>query len=153
MEHVPASLVRDLLHHRRVGHGQACGAARFTRTQVDELIAFANRADVLDDRARIANGLHHGVIHQLISIGMSLQSVLSLVPRLHGAISRLDETVRQLRAVVFDLQSPVPECPLRNDFCTRQPISWKALKSHWSCRCRGPRTPRHRRRWPTKPKR
>ncbi|KJF21302.1 histidine kinase [Rhodococcus sp. ACPA4] len=68
---------------------------------------------VLADRDRIARDLHDNVIQRLFASGMSLQSTLpdSDLPDSARAIvtrslEQLDQTVREIRTTIFDLQTP-----------------------------------------------
>ena len=63
-----------------------------------------------EDRDRIARDLHDSVIQRLFAIGLSLQGTARLVERpeavrrIAEAIERLDETIRQLRKAIFDIE-------------------------------------------------
>ncbi|NMM89307.1 histidine kinase [Rhodococcus sp. SRB_17] len=68
---------------------------------------------VLADRDRIARDLHDNVIQRLFASGMSLQSTLpdsSLPVSARAIVTRsleqLDQTVREIRTTIFDLQTP-----------------------------------------------
>lgn len=67
---------------------------------------------VLEDRERIARDLHDTVIQRMFAAGLSLQSIAAretdgeTADRLHRIIDDLDETVRQIRTTVFELQRP-----------------------------------------------
>jgi signal transduction histidine kinase len=67
--------------------------------------------DVLADRDRIAGDLHDHVIQRLFAAGMSLQGIVrrSSDPSARGRVTRvvgqLDETVREIRTSIFDLQT------------------------------------------------
>lgn len=71
----------------------------------------ARQLDVFADRDRIARDLHDQVIQRLFATGMALQSVLrrSGDPDVQRLVSRavddLDETVREIRSVIFDLHT------------------------------------------------
>ncbi len=62
-----------------------------------------------EDRERIARDLHDTVIQRLFAVGLSLQSVakridsLEIQDRIRHEIDHLDETIRQVRATIFDL--------------------------------------------------
>jgi signal transduction histidine kinase len=103
------------------------GAAVFTGAELTAATDFAGRAAValelrhgreqgsalqlLADRGRIARDLHEQVIQQLFSTGMQLQSVLDTLPpgrtaaRMDAAVAGLDDTIDQIRRIVFTLQS------------------------------------------------
>ncbi len=63
-----------------------------------------------EDRDRIARDLHDSVIQRLFAIGLSLQGTARLVERpeavmrIGEAIHKLDETIRQLRKAIFDIE-------------------------------------------------
>jgi signal transduction histidine kinase len=104
------------------------GGALFTQQDEDLVVALASVAAVavdnarlhqrvtdlavLEDRERIARELHDTVIQRLFAIGLSLQASLPMVEdagaaaRLETVVDDLDETVRQVRAVIFDLAEP-----------------------------------------------
>ncbi len=63
-----------------------------------------------EDRDRIARDLHDSIIQRLFAIGLSLQGTAHMVDRpeavsrIGDAINNLDETIRQLRTAIFDLE-------------------------------------------------
>jgi len=63
-----------------------------------------------EDRDRIARDLHDTVIQRLFAVGLALQGTVKLVEnpdvagRIADAITKLDETIRQLRSAIFDLE-------------------------------------------------
>lgn len=67
------------------------------------------RVAVLEDRERIARELHDQVIQRLLAAGMSLQALPSAeleqraARRIGEVVTELDEVIRQIRAVIFDL--------------------------------------------------
>ena len=67
-------------------------------------------AALTEDRDRIARDLHDSVIQRLFAIGLSLQGTARLVERpeavmrIGEAIDKLDETIRQLRKAIFDIE-------------------------------------------------
>ncbi len=69
------------------------------------------RLAVLEDRDRIALDLHDHVIQRLFAAGLSLQSLASgtdrpeHVERLGRVVADLDETIRQVRSSIFELQN------------------------------------------------
>ena len=71
----------------------------------------AHRLELLEDRDRIARDLHDLVIQRLFATGMSLQGATALIrdpeveQRIHQAVDALDETIRDIRSVIFTLQS------------------------------------------------
>ncbi len=65
---------------------------------------------LLEDHERIARDLHDHVIQRLFAAGMSLEAVVSrsddaeVTSRVARVVDDLDDTIRQLRSVIFDLQ-------------------------------------------------
>ena len=63
-----------------------------------------------EDRDRIARDLHDSVIQRLFAIGLSLQGTARLVERpeavmrIGEAIDKIDDTIRQLRKAIFDIE-------------------------------------------------
>ncbi len=104
------------------------GSEPFTPEEVPLLVSFADQVaialelatkqwaqrqlDVYSDRERIARDLHDHVIQRLFAVGMNLQSTMRRVAsssaqgRLQQAVAQLDDTVREIRTTIFDLQSP-----------------------------------------------
>jgi len=66
---------------------------------------------VYEDRDRLARDLHDTIIQRLFAVGLSLQSMAvaaassGLAERLDTAISDLDDTIRQVRSVIYELGS------------------------------------------------
>jgi signal transduction histidine kinase len=77
----------------------------------------AERMSVYADRDRIARDLHDQVIQRLYATGMSLQGAVPLVvrpevsQRIQDAVDALDDTIRDIRATIYALQSPVVRQP------------------------------------------
>ncbi len=71
----------------------------------------AQRFAVFEDRDRIARDLHDLVIQRLFATGMSLQGSAGLIAdaqaasRVRLAVDALDETIKEIRAAIFTLQS------------------------------------------------
>ncbi|HEU5418500.1 MAG TPA: GAF domain-containing protein [Streptosporangiaceae bacterium] len=71
----------------------------------------AHRLAVLADRDRIARDLHDLVIQRLFATGMSLQGAMPLIPepraadRVRRSVDELDNTIRDIRAAIYTLQS------------------------------------------------
>ena len=69
----------------------------------------AGEIAVYEDRYRLARDLHDGVIQRLFAIGLSLQGLAAtpagrpVSPALESAIGDIDETIRQVRATIFEL--------------------------------------------------
>lgn len=72
---------------------------------------WAGQVAVYEDRDRLARDLHDTVIQRLFAVGLSLQSMAgaavatALAERLAMAISDIDDTIRQVRASIFELGS------------------------------------------------
>ena len=103
------------------------GSAPFAEEQVPVLASFADQTalaleladkqrqqrqlDLLNDRDRIAGDLHDHVIQRLFATGMSLQGGVRRIGdqearrRVVRAIEQLDETVRDIRTSIFDLNT------------------------------------------------
>jgi signal transduction histidine kinase len=70
---------------------------------------------VVSDRERIARDLHDLVIQRLFATGMQLQAAAMRVPdgevrqRIEGSVADLDATIRDVRATIFELQTPSAE--------------------------------------------
>ena len=69
------------------------------------------RLAVLEDRERIAQELHDGVIQSLFAVGMSLQAASAVAgdpeavaSRIEGAVERIDGAIRDLRNYIFALR-------------------------------------------------
>jgi signal transduction histidine kinase len=108
---------------------RAAGRAGFAPGELPLLTSFAEQAaltlelgeknraqrqlDVLADRDRIARDLHDHVIQRLFATGLQLQGTLRRLAdprareRVEQAVADLDETVRQIRTSIFELQVPV----------------------------------------------
>jgi len=71
----------------------------------------AQRLALFEDRDRIARDLHDLVIQRLFATGMSLQGATALMGdseaahRVEQAVDALDETIKDIRAAIFSLQS------------------------------------------------
>ncbi len=65
---------------------------------------------LMEERDRIARDLHDSVIQRLFAIGLSLQGTARLVERTEAAtrigeaIESVDETIRELRKAIFDIE-------------------------------------------------
>ena len=79
---------------------------------LDRALAVGDREllAVLSDRERIARDLHDTVIQRLFAVGMQLQAVsLTGGPetgeRLRASVKDVDDTIRDIRATIFELQT------------------------------------------------
>jgi signal transduction histidine kinase len=107
--------------------GRIIGRARFTETDMDQLAVFAGHAGLaleldraradrdalarVEDHDRIAADLHDHVIQELFATGMGLEGRVHTVPRpehrqrLLGYVDAIDNTIRRIRATIFELQT------------------------------------------------
>jgi signal transduction histidine kinase len=103
------------------------GGRSFTEAELELAADFAGRASValelgiarsdqermllFEERGRIARELHDRVIQQLFGTGLQLQNVLATLPpgrsqtQVDAAIAGVDETIAQIRRIVFTLSS------------------------------------------------
>jgi signal transduction histidine kinase len=117
----PSHTLGVLLVNRRPG------GRSFTAAELELAADFAGRASValelgiarsdqermllFEERGRIARELHDRVIQQLFGTGLQLQNVLSTLPpgrsqtQVDAAIAGVDETIAQIRRIVFTLSS------------------------------------------------
>src|SRR5262249_12217794 len=71
----------------------------------------AQRLALFADRDRIARDLHDQVIQRLFATGMSLQGAVARIGddeaarRVNTSVDALDETIRDIRSVIFELQA------------------------------------------------
>jgi signal transduction histidine kinase len=78
--------------------------------ELNDARAVQQRLGVLEDRDRIARDLHDHVIQRLFAAGLSLQSIAATVEddtlheRLSRTVGELDETIRQIRTKIHELQ-------------------------------------------------
>ena len=81
-----------------------------TREADAELEAARQRVMLAEDHERIARDLHDTVIQRLFAAGLSLQSVLPVVPeaakvKIERIIDDQDDAIRELRTAIFGLSS------------------------------------------------
>jgi signal transduction histidine kinase len=87
---------------------QAAVAIDYLRAR-DEL----GRLAVLEDRERIGRDLHDGAIQALFAVGMGLQGMAMMTSdsglrgRLEGAVTEIDQVIRDLRNYIFGLRPGV----------------------------------------------
>ena len=77
------------------------------------------RAELSEDRARIARDLHDHVIQQLFGVGLQLQTLAGESPadaaaRLQGTISTIDDAIAQIRTIIFAMRPRGREGSLRH---------------------------------------
>ena len=117
---------------------RGAGSPAFTEEELYLVSTFADQAslalqradaqatrrelEVLADRDRIARDLHDHVIQQLFAIGLALNGIHRRVrqpevaDRLNRQIDELDQVIRDIRTVIFDLQAEPGSHPhLRNE--------------------------------------
>jgi two-component system sensor histidine kinase DevS len=82
------------------------------RIEVEERLHLAEQhLRVVEDRERIARDLHDIVIQKLFAAGMTIQSVSARTSdveherRLSAVVDDLDDTIREIRSVIFSLQA------------------------------------------------
>ncbi|GAB95079.1 signal transduction histidine kinase [Kineosphaera limosa] len=101
-----ATQTMDLLTPFAEQMGLAIEAARAQRQR--------SRAQLLEDRDRIARDMHDHVIQRLFAAGLSLQAAGRHVEpvvreRLEGVVDELDTAVKTLREAIFELHQHLPE--------------------------------------------
>ena len=77
------------------------------------------RAQLGEDRTRIARDLHDHVIQQLFGLGLELQSLAhdsqpDAAARLQEAVATLDDAISQIRTIIFAMRPRGPERSLRH---------------------------------------
>lgn len=109
--------------------GRAAGRRRFVEADLEMSAMFANHAALalemsdsrtaqqrmalLEDRDRIARDLHDHVIQRIFAAGLSIESIASRLSdpaqttKLTQITADLDDTIRQLRASIFQLRGPL----------------------------------------------
>ncbi len=98
----------------RDADGELQGFAKVTRDETDRKRAAeqARLVERLRDRDRVADDLRDSVVHQIFKAGLALQSALRLIrdpeatKRVTEGIDALDQTLRHIRSVVVDLNTP-----------------------------------------------
>ncbi|HEY2240970.1 MAG TPA: GAF domain-containing protein [Streptosporangiaceae bacterium] len=83
----------------------------------------AERLSLYEDRERIARDLHDLVIQRLYATGMSLEGSVPMITapevasRVRNAVDAMDETIKDIRATIFALQSRAenPTVSLRSE--------------------------------------
>ena len=107
--------------------GRLEGRAPFSVAELDMASTFAGHAAValeladarstterlllLEDRDRIARDLHDHVIQRLFGAGLAVQSATAMSPepsrsKLSHVVEDIDDTIRQIRTTIFELQAP-----------------------------------------------
>jgi signal transduction histidine kinase len=94
-----------------VGVITAFAAQAATTLELAARRADAERFSVFEDRDRIARDLHDLVIQRLYATGMSLEGTMPMISRpevadrVRNAVDAMDDTIRDIRATIFALQS------------------------------------------------
>lgn len=71
----------------------------------------ARRRILAEDRERIAKDMHDSVIQELFALGMSLQASVATIgdpeqaARVESGVNTLDDVIRSIRALIFDIRS------------------------------------------------
>src|SRR5450756_364387 len=94
-----------------VGVITAFAAQAATTLELAARRADAEQLSVFEDRDRIARDLHDLVIQRLYATGMSLEGTMPMITRpevadrVRNAVDAMDDTIRDIRATIFSLQS------------------------------------------------
>jgi PAS domain S-box-containing protein len=105
------------------GEGQLRGFTKITR---DISAALRARDDVerlhlLEQREQLGRDLHDGAIQSLFAVGMGLQALMAEVneptvtERLEQSVQALDDTITELRAFIFGLNSDLTAAQVRQE--------------------------------------
>jgi len=79
--------------------------------QEERQIDSARRRILAEDHERIAKDMHDTVIQELFALGMSLQTAVATIPdpaqadRVEAGVNTLDDVIRSIRALIFDIRS------------------------------------------------
>ena len=108
--------------------GRGAEAPRFSQAEMGMAAMFAgtvalalelsqsqilrNQVALVAERDRIARDLHDHVIQRLYAIGLTMQSVIATTPEAEGerllrSLDEIDETIKQIRATIFRLTTPI----------------------------------------------
>ncbi len=77
----------------------------------ERIVDNARRRILAEDHERIAKDMHDMVIQELFALGMSLQASVTAIPdpelasRVEAGVSKLDDVIRSIRALIFDIRS------------------------------------------------
>jgi len=90
---------------------EAFAASAAVAIALGEARADLERLSMVEEHDRIARDLHDTVIQRLFATGMSLSAVQRLTAepisaRIGQAVEELDDTIRQIRSTIFELQQP-----------------------------------------------
>jgi signal transduction histidine kinase len=99
------------LQHSAVNVVAAFAAQAAVALELAARRADAEQLTVFEDRDRIARDLHDLVIQRLYATGMSLEGTMPMITRrevgerVKNAVDAMDDTIRDIRATIFALQS------------------------------------------------
>ena len=99
------------LQHSAVGVVAAFAAQAATTLELAARRADAEQLSLFEDRDRIARDLHDLVIQRLYATGMSLEGTMPMISRpevadrVRNAVDAMDDTIKDIRATIFALQS------------------------------------------------
>jgi signal transduction histidine kinase len=99
------------LQQSAVGVVAAFAAQAATTLELAARRADAEQLSLFEDRDRIARDLHDLVIQRLYATGMSLEGTMPMISRpevadrVRNAVDAMDDTIRDIRATIFALQS------------------------------------------------
>jgi len=117
-------------------------AVAIERSAFHEQVA---RMALLEDRERIARDLHDTVIQRLFALGLTMQSVTRMIEdpairaRLDEAVDALDDTVRDIRSLIFELhQVRAPGLSVRQSLISLCAEVSRALRCEPALRFDGP---------------
>ena len=102
---------RRRVHRGRRGAGGGAAGAAGVAIENARLHQRLEQMAVLGERERIARDLHDTVIQRLFATGLGLQGLVGRIEgadlreRLQQAVDELDETIREIRISIFDLEA------------------------------------------------
>lgn len=93
--------------------GRLEGFAKITRDDTDrkQMEEQVRQLELLTERERIAQAMHTTIVHRIFEASLGMESALKLVhhpaavQRITAAVTALDDTLRELRSIVLDLDS------------------------------------------------
>jgi signal transduction histidine kinase len=108
-----------------------------------QLLASASQVALLEERERIARDLHDRVIQRLFAAGLALQAIATstdddaLVSRLERVVDDVDESIRDLRTVIFGLARRASRKSLRDEMLAIATEARRSLSYEPRVRFRG----------------
>jgi signal transduction histidine kinase len=118
-----------ILTHPRLGRPDALEERQLLSSFADQAALALDRTQALEDREqmavvsdrdRIARDLHDVVIQRLFATGLHMQSIRAAAPneelrqRIDKCVTDLDQTIRDIRGTIFELQTR-PRSSIRSD--------------------------------------